>query len=99
MAKYKCPTLGDCDKANSGEIFERSPGEDLKCPNCATPLEPQSTASAGNGGSKKSLPIMMGAAALVLLAGGGYFYSTRGKAVTVATVSPDPVAVAAAAPA
>lgn len=30
MAKYKCPTLGDCDKANSGEIFERAPGEELK---------------------------------------------------------------------
>ncbi|RFP11308.1 MULTISPECIES: tetratricopeptide repeat protein [unclassified Duganella] len=101
MAKYKCPTLGDCDKANSGEIFERSPGEDLKCPNCATPMEPQSTASTGATGGKKGLPIMIGAAALVLLAGGGYFYSVRGKAVTVAATSPAAaVAVApAAAPA
>jgi tetratricopeptide (TPR) repeat protein len=103
MAKYKCPTLGDCDKANSGEIFERSPGEDLKCPNCATPMEPQSTAPTGSGGSKKRLPIMIGAAALVLLAGGGYFYSERGKAVTVAAASPEaavaPAAAAAPAPA
>lgn len=96
MAKYKCPTLGDCDKANSGEIFERSPGEDLKCPNCATPMEPQSTAPTGGGGSKIGLPIMIGAAALVLLAGGGYVYSARGKAVTMTPASPE-VAVATAA--
>ena len=41
MAKYKCPTLGDCDNANSGEVFERSPGDDVKCPKCDTPMELQ----------------------------------------------------------
>ncbi len=39
MAKYRCPTLGDCDYANSGEIFERAPGEELKCPGCNMMLE------------------------------------------------------------
>lgn len=95
MAMYKCPTLGDCDKANSGEIFERSPGEDLKCPNCATPMELQG--STGKGGGKKSLPIVIGAAALMLLAGGGYAYSVRSKAVAAAPTSPE--ATVAAAPA
>jgi tetratricopeptide (TPR) repeat protein len=99
MAKYKCPTLGDCDKANSGEIFERSPGEDLKCPNCATPMEPQSMASTGTGDSKKGRSIMIGAAALVLLAAGGYVYSVRGKAVTVAAAAPEATVVPAVVPA
>lgn len=87
MAKYKCPTLGDCDKANAGEIFERSPGEDLKCPGCATQLEPQLTASPSSG-AKKMLPIVIGAAVLALLAGGGYFYSKRDQATVVAVSEP-----------
>lgn len=101
MAKYKCPTLGDCDKANSGEIFERSPGEDLKCPECATTLEPQMTqAPTGGGGGKKLLPLVAGVAVLALLAGGGYFYSQRESAVVAIPSEPAPLAAEpAAAPA
>jgi tetratricopeptide (TPR) repeat protein len=94
MAKYKCPTLGDCDKANAGEIFERSPGEDLKCPGCATQLEPQLTASPANSGGKKALPVLIGAAVLVLLAGGGYFYSKREPALAVAATKAAPAPAA-----
>ena len=96
MAKYKCPTLGDCDRANAGEIFERSPGEDLKCPGCAIQLEPQLTASPSTGG-KKVLPIVIGAVVLALLAGGGYIYSKREQATAVVASAPAP-AVAAAEP-
>lgn len=95
MAKYKCPTLGDCDKANAGEIFERSPGEDLKCPGCATQLEPQLTASPASGAGKKVLPVVIGAAVLALLAGGGYFYFKREPAPTVALSEPVPAAATA----
>jgi tetratricopeptide (TPR) repeat protein len=100
MAKYKCPTLGDCDKANSGEVFERSPGEDLKCPVCAVALEPLiSTPPAGSGG-KKILPAAIGAVVLALLAGGGYFYAKKQPEAVVATAEPAPAPVpAAAAPA
>jgi tetratricopeptide (TPR) repeat protein len=99
MAKYKCPTLGDCDKANSGEIFDRSPGEDLKCPCCATQLEPQMTATPAIR-TTKPLPIIVGAVVLALLAGGGYFYSQREPATAVAVTEPVPTAPAAeAAPA
>lgn len=38
MKKYVCPTLGDCDKANFGEIFEKESGDDLHCPGCNTML-------------------------------------------------------------
>lgn len=88
MAKYKCPTLGDCDKANSGEIFERSPGEDLKCPGCGTLLESQMTPSASSGGKKMPF-IAAGVAILALVAGGGYFFKQSTAAVA------EPVAASA----
>lgn len=91
MAKYKCPTLGDCDKANSGEIFERSPGEDLKCPECATTLEPQMTSTPPGGGSKR-VPVIAAVAVLALLAGGAYFYSQREPAPAVVAGEAAPVA-------
>ncbi len=80
MAKYKCPTLGDCDKANSGEIFERSPGEDLKCPGCGTLLEPQMPPSAPQAVNKVPL-IAAGLGAIALIAVGGYFYKNSSVAV------------------
>lgn len=73
MAKYRCPTLGDCEKANSSEIFERSPGEDLKCPACGTLLEPQMTSSTSS--SRKKTPfIAAGLFAVASIAVGAYFY-------------------------
>jgi len=101
MAKYKCPTLGDCDKANAGEVFERSPGEDLKCPACATQLEPQMTPTPATGGGKKTLPLAAAGVALVaLLAGGAYVYTQRAAApAVVADAALPAAAVVAAAPA
>lgn len=73
MAKYKCPSLGDCDKANSGEIFERSPGEDLKCPGCSALLDLQMSAAPARG--KKTIPVMVGSALVFALIGtGAYFF-------------------------
>ena len=103
MAKYKCPSLGDCDKANAGEIFERVPGEDLKCPACQALLMPQMTPSTPAGGKAKVL-IAAGAAVLTLAAGGGYFYTKSAPVVVepasiVAAsipVTAEPVSIAAA---
>lgn len=97
MAKYKCPTLGDCDKANSGEVFERSPGEDLKCPECATTLEPQMTSTPPGGGGSKRVPAIAAVAVLVLLAGGGYLYSQSEPAPAVAVDQAAPLAAEPAA--
>jgi len=72
MAKYKCPTLGDCDRANAAEVFERAPGEDLKCPGCATLLEAQAGAPGRAVKNKLMLPL---AVVAVLAAGaGGYLF-------------------------
>jgi tetratricopeptide (TPR) repeat protein len=101
MTKYKCPTLGDCERANTGEVFERAPGEDLKCPGCATLLEPQLQAETGR---KPSLAMVagIGAAIVLLAAGGGYAYLKQAPAdAVVAQAAPEaaPVSAAAAAPA
>ncbi len=100
MAKYKCPTLGDCDHANRGEIFERAPGEDLKCPGCGTLLNPVATpGSGGSSGGKKTPLIAAGAAVLVALAGGGYYFSAAGNKPVEAPPPPAPVVEQAPAPA
>lgn len=92
MAKYKCPTLGDCDRANAGEIFERAPGEELKCPGCAMQLEPRATPGTGTGSGASAgmaLKVAIAAAVLALVAGGGYFYTKRtGHAPEVAQAAP-----------
>lgn len=100
MAKYKCPTLGDCDKANSGEIFERSPGEDLKCPGCGMLLEPQMTPSASSGGKKMPF-IAAGVIAFGLVVGGGYFFyrqSPTALAEPAAASAPEAASSVAQAP-
>lgn len=78
MANYKCPTLGDCAHANAGEIFERAPGEDLKCPGCGTLMNLVSMPDKTGPGTK---PLLIGAAAAVVvaLAGGGYFFMGQKK--------------------
>lgn len=96
MAKYKCPTLGDCDRANSGEIFERSPGEDLKCPGCGTLLVAQMTPSTPSGGKKTPL-IAAAVAAFALIAGGGYFYKKSATTVVEPAAPSAALAVTAAA--
>ncbi len=94
MAKYKCPTLGDCDRANAGEVFERAPGEELKCPTCNTLLEPvpeaKSSARAAGKGSSTAM-IAVGVIALLAAGGGGYYYfSTPAVTPTTQVAVPTP---------
>lgn len=77
MAKYKCPTLGDCDRANAGEIFERSPGDDLHCPGCSTLLDLVPEPSGGRRGGIHKAAIAGAVAAVLALAGGGYYFMGR----------------------
>ncbi|WP_296658753.1 tetratricopeptide repeat protein [Paraburkholderia sp.] len=85
MANYKCPTLGDCERANTGEIFERSPGEDLHCPDCGTLLEPQ-IVRAPTGGARKPVVIaaVAGIVALAIVGGGAGIYYKKTHAAPAA---------------
>jgi hypothetical protein len=99
MAKYKCPTLGDCDRANAGEIFERAPGEDLTCPGCALLLEAQTMPSSLTGVRKLPLIGAAAVAGLFLLAGAGYLYQKRATVpADLAVTTTAPAAPMSAAP-
>ena len=97
MAKYKCPTLGDCDNANSAEIFERAPGEDVKCPQCGTLMESQDARVTGGTGTRANpaAKIAIGAATLLALSAGGFtFWQSQNKPREIA-FTPKPMAMVA----
>lgn len=96
MAKYKCPTLGDCDKANSGEVFERSPGDELKCPQCATLLELQVGTSGGGGVNKKVLAAAIAGVVVLAVGASGYWYLQRPIMAVTTLVEAAPVVIEAA---
>ena len=89
MAKYKCKNLGECDRANSGEVFEIAAGDDMKCPSCGTGSMLEVVKTPTGGGSEGSkLPLIAGAAvAVALLAGGGYYF-TAGRSRAPAAIPP-----------
>jgi tetratricopeptide (TPR) repeat protein len=101
MPTYKCPTLGDCERANSGEIFTRSPGEDLRCPGCSTLLELQAAPQRGAGLEKRIIIAAVAVAVLAIAGGGGYYYKKSHANTAEATAATDsttsaPVVTAAA---
>jgi len=85
MAMYKCPTLGDCDHANAGKIFELAPGENLNCPGCSTPLEPQIMRESAPGINMRIVIAAVAAAVAIVGAGGGYYYQKTKTAAVEAT--------------
>lgn len=87
MKQYKCPTLGDCDKANAGEIFQRDLGEDLKCPGCQTLLAAVEVADTNTSGERKKWLMIIAAAAFCLIAGTGYYYASQKNKNNSATQS------------
>jgi hypothetical protein len=85
MPNYKCPTVGDCGKANAGEIFVLGPGEDLRCPECSTPLELRTTA-APKGPNLKLIGAAVAVAVVVVAVAGGVYYK-QSHAVPEAAVA------------
>ena len=77
MANYKCKNLGECGRANSGEVFEIAAGEDMKCPGCGTGsmLELVNIPATGGETNIRLKQLIVGAtAAALLLAGGAYYF-------------------------
>lgn len=97
MAMYKCPTLGDCDRANAGEIFERGPGEELKCPGCGIQLEAQQVQSSAGEGRRKPLIAATAAAVVLALGAGGYYFYGKSHSAAPAPVAAEPAPAAEAA--
>lgn len=84
MATYKCPTLGDCERANLGELFTRAPGEDLKCPSCSTLLELQTGSATSRGLDKRVIAAAI-AVVIVIIGGAGGFYYKKSTAPALDT--------------
>jgi len=108
MAQYRCPALGDCDRANSGELSEHGLGDQPHCPSCNTPLElvePGSVSSQGMKpqGNKKMLILAGGGVAVVAIAATVVAMRSPGQGAgstpTAAASSPAPVVAVASAPA
>ncbi|WP_246794411.1 TPR end-of-group domain-containing protein [Burkholderia perseverans] len=105
MANYKCRARGDCDRAERGEVFVLSPGENLNCPGCGLPLELLDTETR-KPTSKVPIAAAVAGIAVLALAGGGYYYSahraeTRAdtrQASTAAMPASTPAAPLASAP-
>lgn len=100
MAKYKCPTLGDCERANAAEIFERSPGDDLHCPGCNTLLDQVQAPTGGKRGGVNRAAIASAVVTVIALGGGGYYFmghKTAQPEAPAETVTA-PVSAAEAAP-
>lgn len=99
MPTYKCPTLGDCDRANSGEIFTRAPGEDLHCPGCGMLLQQLPEAVQPARIPKAAIAAAAVAVLAVVGAGGGYYVHRLHAASAGNSASTAPAAVAQTAPA
>jgi hypothetical protein len=97
MPNYKCPSVGDCDKANTGEVFVRTPAEDLRCPECSTLLVLQKSPGGEKTASNVKLIAGAVAAVIVIVAGvGGGFYYKKSHAATDAATAAVPAAAAPA---
>jgi tetratricopeptide (TPR) repeat protein len=77
MANYQCHTYGDCDRAKSHEIFVRSPGDDLRCPDCKEPLKLQDAPRKSPLPTRQIIATAVGIAVLAL-AGAGFYLHGRG---------------------
>jgi tetratricopeptide (TPR) repeat protein len=98
MPSYKCPTVGDCEKANSGEIFERSPGEDLKCPECSTLLVPHITGKKPSTRNGKVIAAAIAGAVVLVGAVGGSLYYKKAHSPRAEIATADAAAPASTAP-
>jgi hypothetical protein len=99
MPNYKCPSVGDCDKANTGEIFERTAAEDLRCPECSTLMVLQDQGKTSTGVNIRAVGLVVAAVFVVVagVGGGLYYKKSHGAAasdVSASVATPDTVAAA-----
>lgn len=82
---YKCPNLGNCDKADKGESIPIPTGVPTQCPDCGSNLIPAQVTGPSNGKTTQ-LAIIAG---ILLLAGiiGWYFLSGKKQKNAASTTS------------
>ena len=86
---YKCPNLGNCDKADRGEIISIVTGAPAKCPECEANLILAKGAGVGGGGGGNSLALAaLGGLLLLLIAGGLYWFFSHDRSAPPPTPTP-----------
>jgi tetratricopeptide (TPR) repeat protein len=99
MPKYKCPSVGDCDKANTGEIFERTAAEDIRCPECSTLMVLQDQNKPTSPANPKIIAIAAVAVFVVVAGVGGGLYYKKSHAFAATEIAAAATGTAASAPA
>lgn len=83
MKKFKCMNIGNCDLANTGEVFEIAEGEQEICPKCGSTM----IVEAKGGFPTKLVAAIGGVAALAAVIGGIVYFS--GGSETPTSVASD----------
>ena len=89
---YKCPNLGNCSKADAGELVQIPMGAPVRCAECGANMMAVGGKAPGAAGGQNGLLLKIGAALVVLLlaVGLGWFFlggSGKGSSVDTTTAS------------
>lgn len=98
MPKFKCPSVGDCDKANTGEIFERTAAEDIRCPECSTLMVLQEHHKSPTPANPKIITIATAAVFVIAASVGGGLYFKKSHAIATTGITAVATATAASSP-
>lgn len=85
MKKFKCMNIGNCDLANTGEVFEIAEGEQEICPKCGSTM----IVEAKGGIPTKLVAAIGGVAALAAVIGGIAYFSGGSETPTPAAPATD----------
>lgn len=77
MAKYHCPALVDCPRADAREVFDLPISDDNCCPGCKTPLVLIKDGADGDKQPPKRMVLVIAGAVVVAAAAGGYLMLNR----------------------
>ncbi len=96
---YKCPNIGNCDKADRGETISIATGAPAKCPECGANLILAKGANVGGGAGGNGLAFaVLGGLLLLLIAGGVYWFISHDQSKPFPAMPPEPPRVLPAVP-
>ena len=95
---YKCPNIGNCDKADKGETISIPTGAPTLCPECQANLIP--ARNGGGSGTGTNFALLVGIFFVLLLAGAAawYFYQVNSSTTEKKDASSSPATAMVATP-
>ncbi len=86
---YKCPNIGNCDKANQSESISIIPNSPAKCPECGSNL----ILASGTNRNNKNVMIMVSVALILVLVGSTAFFMFSKEKSSVESLSLSPISL------